>query len=701
MIRIVTLLLVCLLALPAAAAPVTVRTGEHIGFTRVVISLPNDMSWEMGRYADGYVVRLPVEEGYNLRRFFDLIPRDRIADVSQDVAAGELRLALACDCFAEASIFGSRFLVVDITEGAPAADSPFEVRFDTAERVPEPAPPPPKERVALGPRVVPLLTEPTSLPPVGAPLPSPVQEPLPDAPADADSVPQPETTVQETVAALTQEIAQSLAQGLTQGLLDGDLQPAEQDDIAAAITQALPDAALPGITARTSVDPLAVAALAPEDQTQTGNACLPDAFFDLASWQGGGSFHAQLQKHRAGLFDDAGSADPDGVMALAQFYVAYGFGKEARQTLMLDAGNSQERIYLTALSRMIEGYPVDAALFATQVSCPSSVALWALLASDTRELDAQFDGPAIIRAFRALSGPVQPLLAPALSERLLQIGETETALQIMDTAASQAPQTAAQTLADVALNDALGEGEAAFAQIRESARTAARVSPDILTTFFDEGVRQGEAFQDADFLLADALRFEHAGTPQGAALADAQFRAYLSVNRFDAARGLLAARADAMTDAMRAQLTDQLLLDATERMEDGAFLRFIWTQEMSMASSGARAAVAARVAALGFADKAREIDGEASGVDIRPTQEPPRTTSEVLAAQVDGAGTDQQRAAGNASDAAILPAEVPSPLTLPLASSAPTLASSRALLESAADARAVFADLLEQSLPDF
>ena len=52
MIRLALVLWV-LLAGQLAAAPVLVKTGEHEGFTRLVMEFPAPVDWQMGRSADG------------------------------------------------------------------------------------------------------------------------------------------------------------------------------------------------------------------------------------------------------------------------------------------------------------------------------------------------------------------------------------------------------------------------------------------------------------------------------------------------------------------------------------------------------------------------------------------------------------------------------------------------------------------------
>ena len=57
MIRIAIALLL-LLATGASAAPILVRSGEHDGFTRLVMEYGAAIDWQVGRTDDGYELRI-------------------------------------------------------------------------------------------------------------------------------------------------------------------------------------------------------------------------------------------------------------------------------------------------------------------------------------------------------------------------------------------------------------------------------------------------------------------------------------------------------------------------------------------------------------------------------------------------------------------------------------------------------------------
>jgi hypothetical protein len=58
-----------------------VRTGEHEGFTRLVVSTPAGTPWELQPTAEGYELGLPPGFGFDLSRAFTPISRARVADL--------------------------------------------------------------------------------------------------------------------------------------------------------------------------------------------------------------------------------------------------------------------------------------------------------------------------------------------------------------------------------------------------------------------------------------------------------------------------------------------------------------------------------------------------------------------------------------------------------------------------------------------
>ncbi|WP_247227004.1 hypothetical protein [Yoonia sp. F2084L] len=610
-------------SLPAFSAQIDVQTGEHADFTRVVLTLPVGAEWRLGRRAEGYVLRVPEAEGFDLSGFFDIIPRQRITAVSQDVVNGELRIDVECVCNARAYLFRSDLLVIDVRDGPPARISSFELTLDPVmsgtESSPRPVPRPAYDVPRS--RLLPLVT---SL------APGPIVTTTSTASTVTTSrlIEDPETPeatnddIRDAIATLEQSIAAGLGNALTGGLLEGDL--AGTESTSEAVADRLESivrhtSGLPGVNARTSVDPNTLPTVSAPDQTQTGQSCLPDAYFDVGSWGDGRPFFDQLNAARRAIVPEFERIDEEAVTRLARLYVYFGFGREAIQTLGIDQVRSQERQYLQAMARLADSDQPDADLFDGQVSCPSFVALWAFLASPTLPFDAKVDNIAVLTTYRSLPVSLQRVVGVPLSEKLLEIGDTDAALQVLGLVQDEGRTDSDRVLADAGLLDALGESEDAVQVVSDAARNDARATPELMIKFFEDGIDADTPFSDADFVLADALLFEQLGGPDAADLAAAQIRAYVSVGRFNDAISLFARSERDLGADKGPPLKNQIYAGAAAAMDDIGFLRLVVTDDDVPLEDATRNAIADRLITLGFPDRAQQFLGPSED-DDRPEQ---------------------------------------------------------------------------------
>ena len=111
---------------PAIAETILVRSGEHVDFSRIVLQAESLETWNFGRVEGGYELRIPDSTTtFNLTRVFDLIPKNRIEDITSP-GPGRLYFAVTCECSGDAFEIRDGRLVIDIKDGSPAETSPFE-----------------------------------------------------------------------------------------------------------------------------------------------------------------------------------------------------------------------------------------------------------------------------------------------------------------------------------------------------------------------------------------------------------------------------------------------------------------------------------------------------------------------------------------------------------------------------------------------
>ena len=598
-------LVLLLTASTAKSAPVTVRTGEHADFTRVVLFFPPASEWTVVQSANGHVVRLSALDGYKLDGFFDLIPRTRITGVTQRPEVGELELLISCDCSVDASLYREGILVVDVGDGVERdrAISPSthaaEPNWEGQSKYPDEVPSPLNEQG----RLIPLF-------PSGSDAPFQARnDQMFDSGQEREVV---EPTSDRLASGFEDQVTRALGDGLAQNFLS----EAVRTEATRAFEPDAPRVAsivnLPGIVARGNIDPDTRHESPADLETQTGQACLSDAFFAVNDWGDDSSFNTQMGAVRSALYQEFDRVDESAVTRLARLFVFFGFGEEALQTLQLDQAQSQERHYLAQMARIIDGHDVAFAGFEEQVSCASYSALWAVLASKGRQFDGPLDKDSILRNFKELPPAIQNAVGPRLSDALVHVGDLDASRQVLSR--TEGPQAdivgnaIAQSIHAAAANDQRG----AIETLEGVMSTSSKTTPDLLIQYFEVGLKTGQHFRDEDFSLSDALRFQAAGSEDFNRLTEVQIRAHLSVGQFDEALEILDVEAPQLPGPVVVDLRERFAGEATARMSDGAFGRFAWSDELLPASRELRTKIADRLLDMGFSDRAAQISALAN-----------------------------------------------------------------------------------------
>lgn len=438
-----------------------VRSGEHDGFSRLVLERAVAAEWDIVATADEVTITFPdAAGGFDTSRVFDLIPRTRIAEVADISSAtgAALKITLACICHAEAFEIGVGNIVVDIKPGAPDLVAALEDQTENSGLVP----PQLAARARPGPSLMPeSLFAPGALdlPDLnlqqdgrqGSALATAAEtwpgsqtepaDPADFAPADAQA-----TELSANVAQAQLELLVQLARAADQGLIEF-APPDAVDNSGIAIATATgplfgapvepliapaPDAA-PGdgqhdavpepeqVLARTAIDREAPASvLLPPAQP----ACLVDSAFDIAAWADERPFHVQVSELRAGLLGEFDRPEDETLFKLARTFVYFGFGTEATNLLAEFAPDDNAAALLADLAAIVEGQPParDGPVL-RKAECPGAVNLWRALAGAGISADAE----AILHDFSQLPVDLRRLTGPWLARRLLDSGQLDRA----------------------------------------------------------------------------------------------------------------------------------------------------------------------------------------------------------------------------------------------------------------------------------
>lgn len=609
------------LSCAALADPAVVQSGEHENFTRLVTPLTGVTDWSVAQAQDQIIVTFENhEDGFDTARVFDLIPRERVRLLETDT--NSMTVSLACDCVAATFLAPGPYLVVDIAqkgvslEGAPVASvevAPAEQAPQTPQVVPLPRPLPlkvPKQTTAA-PALPPLLlTRRTATPTFNVEQPALNREAL-----------------QENERQVLIEMQEQLVRELGSAATRGVLVPA-------------PDRALPEIPQLTQTNPEIVEEppeiVEPQfgplenirissslDRPNTpqrekleisGLSCPAIGALDLASWGTADPFAIQIAAARDGLFGELDRLNHTAAVKLAQLYLYFGFGAEARQILALEPKLMEEHTQLLVIADIFDGIqPRDAAGLARALDCEPEVILWATLVQPEPVQGAKPDSDAALRALDNLPFHLREILAPALSKKLLAYGDSNSAAQALRSLERTPMRLAsAAKLAQAELKLQTGDIENGKAQLEEVATNNSIDSPTALIALIDAKIAAKQPVPMKHAELIEAYAQELRETELGPDLRRTHVLALLKSGQFDEAFAANAALGGDENTPVAKNLRAHLLGDLARYADDIVFLEHIFTQsETDIAGLHASdlSILAERFLTTGFAQRAERTIG--------------------------------------------------------------------------------------------
>lgn len=554
--RWLVVLLIAISPLAAKAQQVTVRSGDHEDFTRLVFNLPSRVEWSIEPETNGVLVRFGTRGlSFETGTVFERIQRDRLADIEADSDTQSVTLRFACNCEAKGFWFRRSMLVIDVApKDDREPDKPLKeqgTRDQLALQLPMRGTSPARDLVheAIGFNA--------SEGDAEAHLASPLMR-------GADLV--------ESRDRLLREFSRATSQGL---LSPKRSQPRridrdnEVDNSASTETEPIaPEPGVPdptsnlNINAQTSIDRDFLDALEVDADAGLSNRCLDGKLLDVASWGTEQPFWEQIGPLRAQMTIEFDRIDERAVRQLAEVYLFFGFGAEAREiAALLPQGQLKTRIY-KALAEIMNAGSAEGSILANQLDCDAPGAMWSALSHPELPAHARLDKDAILRAFSALPPHLRKHLGPILSARLLAAGHTRQSaaiVRILDR--NDATMTPEATMVAADLQAENGEPEAAEENLGTVVEANGEVSPEALAKQIDSRIARGGQVSPDLAQLASAYAYEHAGTELGNKLARSHVLALGASGAFDDAFSELdRLEADAISplDDIRADLTDRL-----------------------------------------------------------------------------------------------------------------------------------------------
>lgn len=532
----------------ADANPMTVRSGDHPGFTRITIAPVPVMDWDLSQTGSSYVLRIANSGSqFDLSQAFARISRSRLSAIT---AAGDtLRLELACACDVDVFRAGAQLLAVDIRD---AQEAPTEPSPNLPNEAPD------------------VQTDP-KLPPASQSFSDIWIQDLLRSALRAEI----EMTVTE--AAPKAEMRPSLPDGQTGESVH--LQMRVHDPNATGERHGF---------AAIGHDPLGVACPVDRELEFLHAELSDDPLEDLANL-------------RRDAFTVTGRVDANVAFDLVERYIALGLGKEANELAGQFRLSGRRAEIAEKLALVIEDEPLPTEIWSVAPTCSSRALFWALLASPvlTTERLNQTEVDALIQYFSELRTHLQRIAGGRLAARFAQEGYGEAAARTREIA-RRAYGKGPQDLEAYA--NSVGAPDETQTRLAEHNRRAE--FEDVLARANLNWERQ-TPMQLAERELLESFAFERRGHADANVATEALIRTALLSGDLTEAGDLLDGMAERASDQIKADYLQAVL----QTSSDADFL--VSAQRLSLsglfAADPAVADLAARANALGFRSLANDL----------------------------------------------------------------------------------------------
>lgn len=577
-------ILLALIPFMALADPVTIRSGEHDTFSRLVISIGVGTAWSINQNEDGYTLELDGKsDGFDTTEVFTRIQRARLKDVRQ-VSPNTLNLSVDCLCEVDAFLWQPGYLVVDVI-GTP---SPVQENTEIGLYPSATATRPPPLRPT---------NEPSVLPDMLVLSPSPTQV--------SEQRATEETPVPIDLAATEKALAMGISRAASQGFLEPSIVETEQQVPEVSSTQEqveAPDISnipnRPGVGISTAMD-RDLAQLGIELGRSLDRQCLPADLFQISDWGDERAFHEQAAELAEALAGEFGEEPREAQENLARLYIHFGFGAEAKLVIAADTAASQSRTILSELADIIDDNDSDHPAILAQESCNTAGALWAFLLRPT--VQEQSVRNQIIQHFFALPQPLRGQISPRLARGFLEVGDPDAANQLLRSTNNKDSGATHDVQSTRALiSEGTDDTQAAVAVLSDEADDNARTTPQSLIRLIELELEQGITPSEGDLILTGAMRQEHRNSPIAKDLANIEAEGRIAMGQYQAALDLLQDRDD--TQAF--EIIDRVYGNIAADAEAVTFLEYAYGEIPEHLTSATENAVAQRLIDLGFHERA-------------------------------------------------------------------------------------------------
>lgn len=518
---------------PVWAKSVEVTSGEHEGFTRIVLNFSAPVDWQFGRTTDGYAFRINGDAPtYDLSGLYNLIGKTRLAALWASPDDAALNIGFACACHAIPFEFRPGIIVIDLRDGPPPKGSSFEENLTMPAAAETSAPPPKVEgpqynwvskfqekRTPLAPAtpeaIVEVNTEAKTNENTGV-----------NAKENAGMAPKPSSD--PALQPLRDQLLRQLSRGAADGVVDMALadkkKPQEKKPGYAAARVGLGE--MPGVL-------IDVPATLDEDLGDKGEVCAPESSLDFAAWGDETPISEQFSTAMSGILGEFDRPDPEAVLRAVHFLLFVGFGVESAQTLDAFIPDHPDKALLRSMAYIMDDEPDQQMFFSGQASCETPAALWSVLADPEIGEGSRVNVNAVILAFSNLPLQTRRYLGPRLAEKFLQMKDTASASTIQNAilraGGDAGPEVA---ISQAKIDMAEGDPVAAEHQLADISSESGPIKAQALMEMVDALVAQSRPIDAKIAEELEALMAEMKGSESGHQIAGALVLAQASSGTF-------------------------------------------------------------------------------------------------------------------------------------------------------------------------
>lgn len=307
--------------------------------------------------------------------------------------------------------------------------------------------------------------------------------------------------------------------------------------------------------------------------TATGAICVSDKEVDLASW-GGAADHNQLGKLRAGAISEDGKITPAGALKLARYYIARGFGAEAKALTKYLAKQSDQDL-IGALASIIDTGESYEPILSGQIFCEGTVSLWAALARPISPTKLPKSTDSILVSFAELPIHLRSHLGPLLAERLRNAGLDEQARHVLNAILRSGTTSEESALETAKLGLSGTQPEVARQQLISLSNGTDIVAAKALLALLSDAARQDIIPPTAWVEDVPSLVRATEGTQVSMDLNLAGLNGLIRLGKFDRVRLALNEKGPGLTDQTKPELARKALAAATAHATTEVFLRSV------------------------------------------------------------------------------------------------------------------------------